>query len=159
MGFGRGLRCVACLAASSRRKASGCLAENSLFSSCGFRHANRFCATRDPRFSSCLHTSPIHTIARQVVITDYRCTSLPQEVSAVLTSRKDLGRRIPSGSSFLSIVIRPSPHTGQSCGSRALHWPSTSFGRSGDTAWFAPYASSFRQHSSLSLRQRLARRP
>ncbi len=73
MGFGRGLRCVACLAASSRRKALGCLAENSLFSSCGFRHANRFCATRDPRFSSCLHTSPIHDGSPSVVITRLNC--------------------------------------------------------------------------------------
>src|ERR1700687_6054473 len=106
----------------------------------------------------CAHVSYAHC-QRQVFITDYAARP-PQEVSVVLAGRKDFGRRIPSGSSLFSIVIRPCRHTGQSFGSQSvLHWSEVTLAASKGAALFALDASSFRQHSSLSLRQRLASRP
>src|SRR5512138_1662444 len=103
-----------------------------------------------------MRTRLLCTVSDQVVITD-NAARPHQEVSAVLAGRKDFGRRIPSGSRFFSIVIKPCRHTGQSFGSQSvLHWSEITLAASSDGVSFALDASSFRQHSSFSLRQRLA---
>lgn len=95
-------------------KARWWLTEQLIVSYCGFKHGNRFRASAETKFSSCLHTSPVHAIAGQVDIPEHGCDRHGQEVSDAQASTKDVGRPIRPGSNFFSISIRPTRHTGQS---------------------------------------------
>ena len=139
-----------------------------------FRHSSSTCVDEAFPISSSFDDSPsiaqrrsISPSTRLLFVSldpdfdEHYATSPPlsrYELSRV-EARITGGESISCGSNRSTMINRPCLHTGHIFGSRWVPQElSTSRARASE-GWFTPCSSSFRQCSSLSRRQRFARRP